>query len=53
MSAPATRSTPRCAHSQEVVRLADRAVVMSRGRVVAELAGADVTTTALTDAAGG
>ena len=39
--------------NEEVVRLADRAVVMARGRVVNELAGADVTTAALTDAAGG
>jgi ribose transport system ATP-binding protein len=38
---------------EEVVQVADRAVVMSRGRVVAELGGTDVTTSALADAAGG
>jgi ribose transport system ATP-binding protein len=38
---------------EEVIQLADRAVVLARGRVVAELDGADVTTTALTTAAGG
>ncbi|WP_395109635.1 sugar ABC transporter ATP-binding protein [Actinomadura sp. SCN-SB] len=38
---------------EEVVQLADRALVMARGRVVAELGGDDVTTRALTDAAGG
>jgi ribose transport system ATP-binding protein len=38
---------------EEVVQLADRAVVMARGTVVAELTGDDITTEALTDAAGG
>jgi ribose transport system ATP-binding protein len=38
---------------EEVVQLADRALVMARGRVVAELGGDDVATRALTDAAGG
>lgn len=37
----------------EVVRLADRAVVMARGSVVAELSGDDMNDAALTDAAGG
>ena len=38
---------------EEVVQLADRAVVMVRGRVTRELHGAQITTEALTDAAGG
>jgi ribose transport system ATP-binding protein len=38
---------------EEVVQLADRAIVLARGRVVAELNGDDVTTAALTTAAGG
>lgn len=38
---------------EEVVQLADRAVVMVRGRIVAELSGPEVTTTSLTSAAGG
>jgi len=38
---------------EEVVRLADRAVVMSRGRVSARLAGDEITTERLTAAAGG
>jgi ribose transport system ATP-binding protein len=38
---------------EEVVQLADRALVMVRGRIVAELAGDAVTTAALIDAAGG
>jgi len=38
---------------EEVVQLADRAVVMARGEVVAALEGADVTTESLTSAAGG
>ncbi|RFU83900.1 sugar ABC transporter ATP-binding protein [Streptomyces triticagri] len=38
---------------EEVVQLADRALVMVRGRVTRELAGDLVTTEALTDAAGG
>ncbi|MFI0424077.1 ATP-binding cassette domain-containing protein [Spongiactinospora sp. 9N601] len=38
---------------EEVVQLADRALVMSRGRVVADLSGDGITTAALTDAAGG
>ncbi len=38
---------------EEVVQLADRALVMSRGRIVEELAGQDVTTPALIAAAGG
>jgi ribose transport system ATP-binding protein len=38
---------------EEVVQLADRAVVMARGRVVAELAGDEVTTERLTEEAGG
>jgi ribose transport system ATP-binding protein len=39
--------------SEEVVQLADRAVVMARGRVVAELEGEAVTTERLTEEAGG
>lgn len=38
---------------EEVVQLADRAVVMVRGRVTRELHGEQITTEALTDAAGG
>jgi ribose transport system ATP-binding protein len=38
---------------EEVVQLADRAVVMVRGRVSRELVGDEITTEALTDAAGG
>jgi ribose transport system ATP-binding protein len=38
---------------EEVVQLADRALVVARGRVVAEFAGDDVTGAALTAAAGG
>lgn len=38
---------------EEVVQLADRAVVMVRGRVTRELHGQDITTDALTDSAGG
>jgi ribose transport system ATP-binding protein len=38
---------------EEVVQLADRAIVMVRGTVTARLAGDDITTEALTDAAGG
>ena len=38
---------------EEVIQLADRAVVMVRGRVVAEFVGEHITTEALTDAAGG
>ena len=38
---------------EEVVQLADRAIVMARGRIVAELEGDEVTTHALTEAAGG
>jgi ribose transport system ATP-binding protein len=38
---------------EEVVQLADRAVVMARGRIVAELTGDDVTTQRLTEEAGG
>lgn len=38
---------------EEVVQLADRAVVMVRGRISRELSGDDITTQALTDAAGG
>jgi ribose transport system ATP-binding protein len=38
---------------EEAVQLADRALVMSRGRLVADLAGDDVTTQALIDASGG
>ncbi|HZC72115.1 MAG TPA: sugar ABC transporter ATP-binding protein [Jatrophihabitans sp.] len=38
---------------EEVVQLADRAVVLARGRVTRELQGDEITTEALTDAAGG
>jgi ribose transport system ATP-binding protein len=38
---------------EEVVQLADRAVVMVRGRVTCELPTDQITTEALTDAAGG
>ncbi len=38
---------------EEVVQLADRAVVMARGEVVAAFEGVDVTTQSLTSAAGG
>jgi ribose transport system ATP-binding protein len=38
---------------EEVVQLADRAVVMVRGRITRELRGDEITTEALTDAAGG
>jgi len=38
---------------EEAVQLADRALVMSRGRLVAGLSGEDVTTQALIDASGG
>ncbi len=38
---------------EEVVQVADRAVVMSRGRVVSELAGDDITTSRLLSEAGG
>jgi len=38
---------------EEVVQLADRAVVMARGRIVAELTGDEVTTERLTEEAGG
>ncbi|MFI1093885.1 sugar ABC transporter ATP-binding protein [Streptomyces sp. NPDC020917] len=38
---------------EEVVQLADRAVVMIRGRVTSELQADQITTEALTDAAGG
>jgi ribose transport system ATP-binding protein len=38
---------------EETVQLADRALVMSRGRLVAGLSGEDVTTQALIDASGG
>ncbi len=38
---------------EEVVQLADRALVMARGRVVAEFDGDSITTSALTVAAGG
>ncbi|OPF77329.1 hypothetical protein VT50_0221415 [Streptomyces antioxidans] len=38
---------------EEVVQLAGRAVVMIRGRVTRELAGGQITTESLMDAAGG
>lgn len=38
---------------EEVIQIADRAVVMVRGRVTRELSGDAITTEALTDAAGG
>lgn len=38
---------------EEVVQLADRAVVLARGRTTRELQGDEITTEALTDAAGG
>ena len=38
---------------EEVVQVADRAVVMARGRVVAELEGDEITTERLTEEAGG
>jgi ribose transport system ATP-binding protein len=38
---------------EEVVQVADRAAVMARGKIVARLEGAQVTTEALTEAAGG
>jgi ribose transport system ATP-binding protein len=38
---------------EEVVQVADRAAVMARGRIVAMLEGADITTERLTEAAGG
>ena len=38
---------------EEAIQLADRALVMSRGRLVVELSGVDVTTQALIDASGG
>jgi ribose transport system ATP-binding protein len=38
---------------EEVVQLADRAVVMARGSLIGELCGDDINTEALTDAAGG
>jgi ribose transport system ATP-binding protein len=38
---------------EEVVQLADRAVVMVRGRVTRQLSGDEITTETLTDAAGG
>lgn len=38
---------------EEIVQVADRAVVMARGRVVAEFGGDEVTSHTLTDAAGG
>jgi ribose transport system ATP-binding protein len=38
---------------EEVIQLADRAVVMARGRVTGEFAGDEITVAALTDAAGG
>ncbi len=38
---------------EEVVQLADRAVVMARGTLVRELRGDEITTEVLTDAAGG
>ena len=38
---------------EEVVQVADRAAVMARGRIVARLAGDEITTEALTEAAGG
>ncbi len=38
---------------EEVVQLADRAIVLARGRVTRELRGDEITTETLTDAAGG
>jgi ribose transport system ATP-binding protein len=38
---------------EEVVQLADRAAVMGRGRIVARLAGAEITTARLTEEVGG
>jgi ribose transport system ATP-binding protein len=38
---------------EEVVQVADRAVVMARGRVVAELDGDEITTSRLLSEAGG
>ncbi len=38
---------------EEVVQVADRAVVMARGRAVATLEGDEITTERLTEAAGG
>jgi len=38
---------------EEVVQVADRVAVMARGRIVARLAGDEITTEALTEAAGG
>jgi ribose transport system ATP-binding protein len=38
---------------EEVVQVADRAAVMARGRIVARLDGDEITTEALTEAAGG
>jgi ribose transport system ATP-binding protein len=38
---------------EEIVQVTDRAVVMARGRIVEEIGGEDVTSHALTDAAGG
>jgi ribose transport system ATP-binding protein len=38
---------------EEVVQVADRAAVMARGRIVAELRGDEITTERLTEAAGG
>ena len=54
-SSPPTASRVLVATSdyEEVVQLADRAVVMARGRLVAELAGDEVTTERLTEEAGG
>jgi ribose transport system ATP-binding protein len=38
---------------EEVVQVADRAAVMARGRVVAELAGEEITMERLTEEVGG
>lgn len=38
---------------EEVVQVADRALVMARGRVVSELEGDDITTSRLLSEAGG
>lgn len=39
--------------SEEVIQLADRAIVLARGRVVAELAGSEIKADLLADAVGG
>ena len=38
---------------EEVVQVADRALVMARGSIVSELSGDDITTTRLLSEAGG